>query len=628
MLDFLRRKAQSPYIQATIVIIIVVFIFWLPKMGGDRATNIVATVNDETIDHREFQKTYEQTVSQYRDQLGGAIPDGLLESLGLKQQVIRQLVEERLVLQGGVAAGLRASNAEVQSTIQEMESFKENGIFNLDRYEKLLASSRVSAGEFEANIRADILKRKIMTHLGRFVRVSEADIRDRFARDHGEIKVRYAVFEPAKFTSQVTAGDDDLRKYYDTHQERYKTEPQVRVQYLSFLQGRGNNEVAVSDEDILLFYRQYPKRYNIPEKRQARHILIRAAETDAPEIKANKRQQAETILKLAKSGQDFAKLATQYSEDASAEQGGDLGFFDRGQMVPSFEEAAFKLKPGQVSDLVETRFGFHIIKLEKIEPGRVIPLSEARQEIIETLKRNQGRQLALKKANEAYEAVILAGSLEKGAAAKNIPLKESGFFSRTTPAPALAVYPDAVNAALTLKQGELSSLIETRDGYFVLYVAERKEPTVPPLNEVRRQVTQDFINDRANELARQAAETLLKAVKEGKGFAAAAAGSSSVKESGYYSRAKIAASGLPSAIAEAGLTLSAAAPTPDTPGTDGGRYFVLSFLDRRKADETLFNQQRAQLAAGLQQEKRLLLLNAWVEYLESQGKVTTNNQYL
>ena len=477
MLDFLRRKAQSPYIQATIVIIIVVFIFWLPKMGDDSTPNVVATVNGEKIGYREFQKVYEQTVSQYRDQLGGAIPAELLESLGLKQQMIRRLIEERLVLQGGTAAGLRASNQEVQAIIQQMESFKEAGIFKLDRYQQLLASSRLSAKEFEAGIRTDLLKSKITEHLGNYGHISEAELRERFNRVHEEVTVRYTTFAPDDFTKEVTVTEAGLQQFHETHKEQYKTQPRVKAQYVAFLHA------------------------------------------------------------------------------------------------------------------------------------------------------GSGTEAAFKEANEAYEATILAGSLEKGAAAKALTLKTTDLFSRETPDPALAAYPDVVNAALGLKPGELSSLLETRDGYFILFVTERQEPVIPPLDEVRAAVTRDFIAAEALKLAEQAAGTMLQEVRDGKDFAIAA-GSRTVRQSPSYSQETAMSSGLPQALSTTGLQLTMKAPMPEKTATDGERYYVIQLVERRTAPEELFAGKRQALTEELLREKRVILLDAWVEYLENQGKITTSSQYL
>ncbi|MEW6500791.1 MAG: SurA N-terminal domain-containing protein [Thermodesulfobacteriota bacterium] len=479
MLDFLRRKAQSPYIQGTIVVIIIVFVFWLPKMGGNGSPDTVATVNGEPVGLREFQKRYEQTMAQYRDQLGGAIPPGLLESLGLKRQVVRQLIEERLILQGAAAAGIRASKSEVQAAIQGMESFKEQGIFNLDRYQKLLASSRLSTKEFEAGIRTDLLKRKVMGHLGHYAQVSEPELRARFNHIYDEIRLRYAVFEPAAFTRAVSVSDEALQKYYDTAKERYKTEPQAKVQYLAFRRAEGDTEEA------------------------------------------------------------------------------------------------------------------------------------------------------FKKANEAYEAIIVGGSLAKGAEAKQLTPQQTDFFSQTAPPAALAAYPEVVGTALTLKQGELSSLLETRDGYVILFVTERKEPAVPALAEVRERVARDFTNDKARELAQQAAAAMLAAVKGGRDFAAeAAANKTTVRESVPYSRATANASGLPAAVAASGLLLSDKNPFPDKTPADSGRYYVVQLAERRQAPEALLAEKRPELLAVARQEKELLLLTAWAEYLENRAKITTNSQYL
>src|SRR3989339_1002092 len=173
MLNLIRSKAQSIYIQATILIIVLVFVFWGVGSSQKGGPDAIATVNDQNISARQYQKNYTQTINRYQEQFGGTLPAGLLEALNLKQQVLDQMIQEQVMQQGAKEAGLIVGSDEVRKVIQNMDAFREEGIFTLDRYKKLLASSRMTTTDFENNVRNDLLHTKILTHLSRFARISD-----------------------------------------------------------------------------------------------------------------------------------------------------------------------------------------------------------------------------------------------------------------------------------------------------------------------------------------------------------------------------------------------------------------------------------------------------------------------
>ncbi len=486
MLDLLRRKAKSPIIQAAIVIIILVFIFWLPKMGGDGGgPDTVATVNGQPVSGREFQRLYEQAIGQYREQLGGVIPAGLLESLGVRQQVLNQLIQETLLRQGALQAGLLVSDEEVQAMIHGMETFRQDGIFNLDRYKQTLALSRLSPQEFENSIRVDLQRSKILRHLAAFAQVSDDEVREWFGRDHDQIKLNYLTFKADDFRSQVTIEEEALNKFFQERADNYRSEPRVRLEYLIFSQGAHSS----------------------------------------PEV------------------------------------------------------------------------------------------SEAKQQ-------------AFSQASEAYEKIITLGGLEQGAQALNLPLQKSEFFSRDKSPADLASYPALLNTAFRLRQGELSSIVEIRDGYGVIFVKERQEPKVPELAAVRQRVEEDFRAEQAGELARQAAAGLLATIKGGEELAAAARKvGKSPAESAWFSRQTVAQAGLPAPVAQAALQLTAAAPLAETVSSVGAEHYIVRLADRRPAPEEEFKRQAEAIGAQLLQAKQLALVDAWVTLLQAQGKVEVSPDF-
>lgn len=620
MLALLRRKARSPLIQAAVVIIILVFIFWLPQMGGDGGPGTVALVNDEPISSREFQRRYDDLLTQYRDQLGGVIPPELLEALGLKQQVVNQLIQEKLLLQSARKTGLPATGAEVQRAIQEMGEFSENGVFSLDIYRQILTGARLSVAEFEEGIRVDLLRRKIIDHLVGFAQVSEAEVRERFQREHDRVRLNYVRLAAADFLAGLSLDEEELAAHYEANRERYRREPRLALDYLLFSPERDGS--GIGEEEIAAYYEANRERFDFPEQRRARHILIRSAENAPAEEREAQRRQMEEVLTLARQGADFVELALLYSEDASAADGGDLGYFRRGEMLEPIEEAAFALNPGEISGIIESRFGFHILQLDEVQPARQVSLTEARAEIVDRLLREQGRQDSFVRAGEIYELILTEGSLQRGAEAAGVSLSSTGLFARSQPPAQLARYPEVVQAAFNLEEGELSSIVAAGDSYAVLYVREKEAPRVPPLEEVRERVEADLRQVRAREAARRTAEEMLAALHEGDDLATvAAAHGQTVRESGWFARATMAAADLPSAVAEAGLALSPGRPLPDRVESAAESYYVISLAGSQPGDEALFERWAGPLRQDLLRDKQEALIDTWINHLVHQADI-------
>lgn len=494
MLEFMRRKARSTTIQVIIVIIILVFVFWGVGSNQGGGPDSVASVNGESISSQQYQQAYEQTINSYREQLGGSLPPELLEAMNLKEQVLNQLIRQRLLQQGARESGLLAGSDEVRKVIQEMEAFREKGVFQMDRYKIMLASAKMTPTDFEESIASDLLNSKTLSHLSRFARVTESELKTRFAFDNDEISLEYAAFLPSAFQSKVTVSDEALTNFHQARKTTYQTEPQVRVHYLSFLH-------------------------------------------------------------------------TQAAEPAP---------------------------PGETQGK---------------EPGQPAP------------------DLAFQLAQQAYEGIITAGSLKKYAAESKTPLRESGYFTRTSPPKEFAAQPVLVNAAFSLQKGELSSLLETAEGFTILSIDDIKEPQPLPLSEIRARVEKDFREEQARVLAREAATQLLqRAAQEGASFTAeAVALGGAVKETGFFSRQTPATDiGLPEEAAASGLKLSAASPLPKAVVESNSTIYVLRFKELRAAGEEGFAAGKETLRMKLLAEKETRILDGWLAYLQARATVTTS----
>lgn len=624
MLDFLRKKAQSTVIQMAIVAIILVFIFW--GVGGQQGNevNALATVNGETLSSLDYQRLYDRKLNQLRDQLGGEIPAGLLEAMDLKKQVVDEMVKGTLIRQGATASGLAVSDLEVRQAIEEMPAFKNNGVFDVKWYKEILASNRMSVSEFENSVRSDLLTAKVFGHLARFGGISEAELKERFGFDFREKKFSYVAFDAAEFEKKVLVGDKELADYFATRKDKYLGQPEVDLKYVLF-PFAGSAAAPVSDEDAAAYFELHRDEFADNETRRARHILLRVEADAAGAELAGKQARAEALLKEAREGRDFAELAKKNSDDkASAVQGGDLGYFGRGQMVKNFEEAVFGLNKGGVS-MVRTDFGFHVIKLEDVRPGRARTLAEAKDEVVAAIRKTTAKNLAFKQASDSYEKIILSGSLDKFAAAGGITLKQTGLFNLDTPPALLRDEPAFLQAAANLKKGELSSIIDGQSAYAVFFAQDFRAPRTPELFKVREQVKADFAKERAVELARAGAERFLSALKAGGSMAGEAQKIGlQLQESPFLSRAALAGSQLPPGLMDAGLSLTAANPYPKKVEQVDQVFYVLAFAGDKGAPDGLLQQRHEELAKRLADENRARLVVAWESYLHDQAKIEIN----
>lgn len=625
MLELMRRKAQSSYIQATIVIIILVFVFWGVGSNDGPGRNDAASVNGQSISSSEFQRAYDRTVDQYRKQFNGSLPESLIKMLNLRQQVMNQLVERTLLLQGAQEMGLQVSTDEVRKTIQAMGSFQNNGTFDVNRYKQILAGSRLNPTSFEASIRTDLLTNKVIDALSRFAQVTPEELKNRFVYDYETTTLNYLTFTADEFTNKVQVSDDALAAFYESRNENYKTAPQTKLNYLFF----GKKDVlAPTEAEVQAYYDQHIEEYKIPERRRARHILIKTSEQDNIETREEIHQRVGKILAEAKSGADFAELAKKYSEDKSAEDGGDLGFFVRGRMVPSFEMAAFSMQEGEVSDIVQTPFGFHIIKLETISYPGQHELAEVKDEIIATLTAQSETTYAFKAASKAYEQIILAGSMQKYAQENNATINSTELFARDAAPEELADKSSLLTAAFSLNKGELSSLVEDYSGYSILTIEDRKAPEIPPLADVRAEVEKGFIAVEAQKLAEKAAQNLLKAVQNGSPLATEATKVARTVKEATYSRSEQGETTLPGTVLGKGLELSANAPTPKKIITDNTTFYVISLREKKEPAVEEFAAKETVLREKVLQENQQAMLTAWLDNLKRKAEITLNQQML
>lgn len=626
MLQILRNKAQSTFIQIIVVIIALVFIFWGVGTNMNSTREVALTVNDDEVSFQQYQEAYDQAIGKLSSQFGGTLPKGLDESLGIKQQVIEQLIQTSLLRQGAKEMGVRISAEEVRGKITAMPQFQDNGQFSMDRYQSLLSANRYTPTTFEASLRYDMLSDRTVQEIARFVTIaSESEIEDLYNQAKETVSVRFIKIGADSFKKEVKVDQQELEKWFDKVKEDYRSAPEIKLQYLDYAFDEIGGKISVDDKQIEQYYQDNIKDFQVPEQRRARHILLAAREDDSAERHREQQQKANDILNDLKKGGDFAAAADTYSDDPSKGNGGDLGFFQQGSMVPEFDAQVFSMQPGEISTVVKTVFGYHIIKLEEIKQASTRPLAEIRDEVVQIIKKREAKQMAFQLANQQYEGIIKAGSLKKFIDAHpDVKLQETAFFPQKQPPAEIGSNQKLLDAAFKLSKGELSSLIETDTGYAILFAMDRKESVTPQLASVREKAQADYISSTSKEMARAKATAILDQLKKGKSLEQAIEGTPfAIETSGDLSlNATQSASAFPASLLEQAIQLSKSSPLPKEVGQDESGFYVFVFDNRKlptqKADEATVQQYRTALIQFTQQQ----LLTAWVRNLESQAKIT------
>jgi len=528
MLDRMRRhrgwlKWSLGLVAVTMVIFFIPQDYLRPTTTvGAAPSETIAEVEGRSLTAGDFQQRYLQQIQQYRNQFGGSINAQLLRQLGVDQQVLTQMIDEQVALIEADRHGIRVSDEELAQQIFAIPAFQENGRFiGEQRYEQLLQSQNppLTKSQFEESLRRSLVLDKLRSAITSWIAVSDSEVENEFRRRNEKVKVQVVALTADKFRSQVTVTDAEIAPYFESHKADYRVGEQRKVKYLLLDREQARQTVAVPQADIQRYYNDNSQQYTSPERVRASHILLNTGGKDEAAV----RKQAEELLAKIKAGADFAELAKKYSEDpGSKEKGGDLDFFPRGQMVPEFEQAAFSLQPGQVSDLVKTQYGFHIIKVVEKQAGSTQTLDQVRAQIQQTLAAQIADRQITDRARQLAEKIKTADDLNKAAAENGLKVEESGFFQRTEPVPGLGSAPQVADAAFQLKDGAASEPLASTRGPVFITVSGKKDAYTPTLDEVKDRVREDLIRSKATELSRQRASAIAAQLKGAKDFAAAA----------------------------------------------------------------------------------------------------------
>ncbi len=530
MLDRMRRHRS--WLKWSLALVVLTFIAFYARDFADtnnaattavaNPNSLVAEVDGREITVAEFSTRYQNQIQAYRNAYGAGINDQLIRQLGLEQQILQQMVDEQAALAEAQRQGITVSDDELAQQIFSIPGLQENGRFiGEQRYEQLLRSQRppMTKAQFEDGLRRSLMLDKLRAATTDWMTVSAQELEREFRLRNEKVKLQVVALTADKFRDQVSATDAELATYFNDHKAEYRRGEQRKIRYFLLDRDAWRAKMTVSANDVQQYYNANIQQYQTPEQIRASHILFKTEDKD----EATVRKLAEDVLKQAKSGADFATLAKKYSEDEGSKvNGGDLDYFGRGRMVPEFENAAFAMQNGQISDLVKTQFGFHIIKMVDKKPGATRTLDEVRAQIQDVLAWQRTDEQVTARTRDLDARVSTANDLTTVANENSSTVQESGFFAREDPVPGIGTAPQVAATAFQLAENAVSKSITSPRGPVWIIVSGKKDPFVPALDEVKERVREDVLRTKARELSRQRASSIAAALRGAKDFAAAA----------------------------------------------------------------------------------------------------------
>ncbi|MGH8768339.1 MAG: SurA N-terminal domain-containing protein [Burkholderiales bacterium] len=524
MYDFIYKHKQ--WLQIILLVLIVPpfalfgIDFYFRDTGGGGA---LARFGDIRISDLEYSQALRQAQDRVREMAKNNPDPALLNSPQLKESVLNELIARKVALAHAYKSGMTVSSAELQKIIGAVEAFRdESGRFSQTRYRQMLQGQGMTPVAFENDIRMNIVLEQLrsVTAGSGFLPQSVVDRLLKIGEQEREVS--QVVFNPVDYRKQVKISEADVEKYYEEHKNEFQIPERVRLEYLVLSPDVVEHTEKVTDEELKNYYQANIERYRTPEERRASHILIPVAASASAEDKAKAKAQAEDLLKQIKSSPGkFAELAAKFSKDpGSAEKGGDLGFFGRGLMVKPFDDAVFALKVGELAGPVETRYGYHIIRLDKVKPSQTTPIEAVKQKIVDEVRKPKlGKAYA--EAADSFNNLVYEqfDSLQPAAEALKLTVQTSDWVSRaganTIPLFNNEKVLNAVFSDEVLKNKHNTSAIEVQSNMLLAArVIEHKPAAALPLEQVRNDVMQFLTDKGAIELAEKEGRAALEKLQK------------------------------------------------------------------------------------------------------------------
>ncbi|HEU0186925.1 MAG TPA: SurA N-terminal domain-containing protein [Gallionellaceae bacterium] len=521
MFDFVHERKRL--VQIVLLLIILPFAFWgvdsyRKAAGGDAP----ATVDGEKITQQELDAALRQQQDRMRELLGANFDPAIFDNPEVRRSILDKLVNQKLMVMQARHVGLTVSDDQLAQLIAGIRAFQKDDKFDKQRYVQVLKSQNMTPQIFQDRVTQELTTRQLVdayTQNG-FASQSAADNLIRLNEQQRVVSV--AQLTDDEFIRQAKVDDGAVKDYFDRNQNEFRSPEKIKAEYVIFSAASLQNKVSVEQNEIKQYYEDHQSEFGTPEQRKASHIQIKVAASASDAEKQAAKAKADDILQQVKRAPgSFAELARKYSQDAgSAANGGDLGFFGRGLMGPAFDDAAFKLMVGEISGVVQSDSGFHIIKLTAIQEAKRPSLDSVKSTIAQKLKAQKAEdsfaELSEKFSNTVYEQ---SDSLKPAAEIAKAPIQQVAWLNKGQPA--VAPWTDKVMQALfsddVIKNKRNTAAIEVGPNTLMAArMVDYKPASTLPFAEVADSIRQKLQRQQAHDLAIKQGQAVLSQLQQGK----------------------------------------------------------------------------------------------------------------
>jgi len=629
VLSYLRRQVKSSWIKVILWDVVLsyigtIFLVW-GRGRGKGVSNVLAEVNGERIYQSEYQFAYRALQDLYRQIYGNQYTSELEESLHVRESALEGLVLEKIQVGMARSVGLDVTDAELAESIRSNRAFQSNGAFSEGRYQQVLRSRRMSPQEFEYHHRMDLLAFKLELLIRDSFKLSQQEIREAYIRGNEKRKVEYIHFSPDLYRESVELSDEEVSDYYEEHTETFREPERVRVRYMAFRRTDLESEVTVDQGEIEEYYERFSNEFAQDEAVRVRHIFLKVPADATPDVVEGIEAKGERVLKQLEDGVDFGVMAKNFSDDlATAEEGGDLPFFRRGEMGEAVEEVAFGLAAGETSGLVRTPRGFEIVQVVERREAGVQPLSAVEKRIRRTLVR-EGALALCEDLAEMISYKLTAENFEQIAEEEGLPIVDTDLFASDESVPEVLNSQDLVRVAFALGDDDVSDPVRDVDAFYLLKLLKRVPSHIPPLDDVRGQVGELLRDEKSAEMAAADATEHYRRIEAGLTLDDVAADIGlSVGQTGLFTRgAYVSLVGRVPEFSEAafahevGETALVIAP---------GQSYIIRVAASKAIEESEFERDKAAFMAELLRERRDEFFSLWLERQQAGAEVVFSSE--
>ena len=506
MLLAIREKITGVIAWVVVIGISIVFVFWGVSSYVGGQDNFAIEVNGSEVSFRDYDRLLYQNRQELIRSFGGKLPGYFDSDKYLRSQTIDQLINRELFSQFMEDNRFRIPEFQIVGMIKDDSRFQLNNEFKKEFYESELRSLGVTKQAYEEDLQQKVEARQLEAGLRNTAAVSKQELADFAKLQHQARNFEFIQFSLLDQQKQITnISDEEINEFYNNaiNQTRFITEEQVKVEYVELDLKQISDAIRLDEAEINKLYEEgvAQKRYTTDEVRQGSHILIKVPSDASDEEFAKKRAEVETIREQIVAGADFAKIAKDKSEDSgSATKGGSLGEVRRGVMVKPFEDALFLLPENEISEPIKTRFGFHLIRVDAIEPGVVRPFAEARDELVKEYRSQQADPLFYDQLSQLEELAYENSDLSAAAEGVGKKLQTSDWVTASQ-GEGIAKYPPVRQAAFSdeiLKGGRNSEAIEVAPEHVVfLHISEHQPSRKQTIDEAKEQIIAELTSQKS-----------------------------------------------------------------------------------------------------------------------------------